>query len=81
MIDKPMTVNDKRSWNNPHPKWKLFRERVDGATLDSEKRWELASVFTEAADKITFGRGMKGIHYDDGLGIVNTDTEMNTATV
>ena len=72
MIDRPMIRNEERSWNNPHPKWFEFRKRVDGAKLDHENRWELGSVFREAAKKITFVGGMKGMHYKDGLGIVMT---------
>ena len=67
-----MTRNKKRSWNNPHPKWFEFRNRVDDAKLDNENQWELESVFKEAATKITFLQGMKGMHYKDGLGIVMT---------
>ena len=74
-----MTRNEERSWNNPHPKWFEFRKRVDDAKLDNENRWELESVFKEAATKNTFLRGMKGMHYKDGLGIVMTAKQ--TATI
>ena len=52
MIDRTMSRNKEQSWNKPHPKWFMFRERVDRATLDSEKRWELTSVFTEVEQKV-----------------------------
>ena len=52
MINRLLTRNEERSWNNPHPKWFEFRKRVDGAKLDHENRWELGSVFREAAKKL-----------------------------
>ena len=79
MIDKPMTRNEERSWNHPHPKWYEFRKRVDEATLNKENQWELESVFKEAATKLTFLKGMKGMHYKDGFGL--TMTTQNTATI
>ena len=79
MIDRPMTRNEERSWNHPHPKWYEFRKRVDEATLNKENQWELESVFKEAATKLTFLKGMKGMHYKDGFGVIMTTQD--TATI
>ena len=79
MIDRPMTRNEEQSWNNPHPKWYEFRKRVDEATLNKENQWELESVFKEAATKLTFLKGMKGMHYKDGFGVIMTTQD--TATI
>ena len=79
MINRPMTRNEERSWNNPHPNWYEFRKRVDEATLNKENQWELESVFKEAATKLTFLKGMKGMHYKDGFGVIMTTQD--TATI
>ena len=69
-IDKEMTINLKRSWNYPHPKWFEFRKRIDKEEQDILKRWRPVTIFTElAATGETFADVPCGFHYTNRLGL------------
>ena len=53
----------------PHPKWLEFRNRVDAAELNNDRRWELHEVFKEEAKRNSLMNQYQGIHYKDGLGM------------
>ena len=49
-----------------------FRKRVDSAKLDNDNLWKLNKLFKDAASKINFRKGLKGMHYKKGMGLVMT---------
>ena len=68
-IDEKTSESEERKWYNPHPKWLEFRNRVDSAELNNDRRWELHEVFKEEAKRNSLMNQYQGIHYKDGLGI------------
>ena len=72
MIDKKRSRSEEQNSSNPHHKLYEFRKRVDSAQLDDDNLWKLNEVFKEAASKKKFGKGLKGMHYKNGMGLVMT---------
>ena len=72
MIDKKRSRGEEQNSSNPHHKLYEFRKRVDSAQLDDDNLWKLNEVFKEAASKKNFGKGLKGMHYKYGMGLVMT---------
>ena len=72
MIDKKRSRGEEQNSSNPHHKLYEFRKRVDSAQLDDDNLWKLNEVFKEAASKKNFGKGLKGMHYKNGMGLVMT---------
>ena len=72
LIQRTMYQTELASWWKPHPKWVVFRKRVDAVSLNKKNQWQLRDVFTEAMSQNQLRDGFEGIHYKDGLGIVST---------
>ena len=68
-IKEKTSEQEERKWYNPHPKWLEFRNRVDAAELNNDRRWELHEVFKEEAKRNSLMNQYQGIHYKDGLGM------------
>ena len=68
-IKEKTSEREERKWYNPHPKWLEFRNRVDAAELNNDRRWELIDVLKEEAKPNSLMNQYQGIHYKDGLGM------------
>ena len=75
LIEPKQKSSDKGNLCYPHPKWLELRRRIDNAERDNKGRWDVKTVFKEAAEVTDFGKWKQGKHYLDGIGFVETTNE------